>query len=569
MASCTANKTAHPPKSCKAPELLSQRVYNRESLFVDRKKMMKTAAKKRKRIENRMDIRTYFDKENFPPEIVCSPPKKKPKAVPGLKVSCSECAIVVYPPSSVALLTSLHVHGRLRNKTETCLPLGPRDANGCGSLIKPRYHRLPSMDSSVKEERMTGQQGLKQDQEVQQSPEEIPPSTETVEKHFPKTYKTRSPTNKRERWQSLPGGVSDVVSESGRGGPEAVGPRSCESQSQEISEAPHVNRWVERRFPGSCKLEHLRNEDFHLQEKWRSVCEDIGRSACKIVVHQVSQGTGFVLIDRIILTTAHLFRGCLDGNKLRDNISVSVIFELETRKISYSVEKILFDVDEQLDYAVLVLRPEGERANQPSTLDIEVPPGLLRRFGPVPENGEVCIIGHPAGEEKTFENTFIIEAENRKIAVKDYLAQYKDQIFTKKSIKQIIANQGINEMMMGGMKAKLVITYHSSMYEGASGSPVIDGHAGVIGLHTGGYGYGFPEITNSVMEFARALLTIYKTFLENLKKNGNKQLLERIRLEAPENIYLKMLNVQGWTEPIGEQSKIKTAELQEIWRSCF
>ncbi|MED6258140.1 hypothetical protein ATANTOWER_003444 [Ataeniobius toweri] len=468
--------------------------------------MMKTAAKKRKRIENRMDIRTYFDKENLPPGIVCSPPKKKPKAVPGLK-------------------------------TETCLPLGPRDANGGGSLIKPRYHRLPSLDSSVKEERMTGQEGLKQHQEVQLSeecPEEIPLSTETVEKHFPKTYKTRSPTNKRERWQRLPGGVSDVVSESGRGGP-----RSCESQSQEISEAPCVNRWVESRFPGNCKLEapHLRNEDFHLQEKRRSVCQDIWRSVCKIVVHQVSEGTGFVLFDRFILTNAHLF-SCLDGNKLLDHISVSVVFELEARKLSYAVEKILVDFNEQLDYALLALIPEGQRANQPSTMDmVEVPPGLLRRFGPVPENGEVCIIGHPAGGEKTFENTFIIEAEKRKIAVKDYLAQCNDQIKT--LVEQSLVNQGINDIMMDGIKARQVITYFSSMYEGTSGSPVAYDRF-LIGMHTGGYSCRRLESTIFVMAYGFPLLTIFKKILENLKKK-NKDFLERLLVESQGNRHLELV----------------------------
>ncbi|MEQ2289914.1 hypothetical protein AMECASPLE_038110 [Ameca splendens] len=395
------------------------------------------------------------------------------------------------------------------------------------------------MDSSVKEERMTGQEGLKQDQEVQLSeecPEEIPLSTETVEKHFPKTYKTRSPTNKRERWQRLPGGVSDVVSESGRGGP-----RSCESQSQEISEAPHVKRWVESRCQGNSKREapHLRNEDFHLQEKWRSVCEDIGRSVCKIVVHQVSQGTGFVLIDGFILTTAHLFRGCLHGDKLLDHISVSVVFELEARKLSYAVEKILVDFDEPLDYAFLALIPKGQRANQPSTLDIvEGPPGLLRRFGPVPENGEVCIIGYPAGGEKTFENTFIIEAEKRKIAVKDYLAQYKDLIKT--LVEQFLVNQGINDIMMGGIKARHVITYFSSMYEGTSGSPVAHDRV-LIGMHIGGYSGCRSESTICVMTYGFPLLTRFRKILENLKKKNNKDLLERLLVESQGNRHLEKI----------------------------
>ncbi|XP_021170491.2 uncharacterized protein LOC105923481 [Fundulus heteroclitus] len=98
--------------------------------------MIKMSSKKRKRTENTLDIRTYFDKENVAPGNVHSPPKKKTKGAPGFQ-------------------------------TQTSTPLGARDTNAGSSLVKPQHHQLPSINPRVQwGARTTAEDGLKQVQEA-------------------------------------------------------------------------------------------------------------------------------------------------------------------------------------------------------------------------------------------------------------------------------------------------------------------------------------------------------------------------------------------------------------------
>ncbi|XP_023201712.1 uncharacterized protein LOC111610884 [Xiphophorus maculatus] len=445
--------------------------------------MMKTSAK-RKRTKNKTDNKTDCDKENVKQVDVSSPPKKKRSVFPGVQ-------------------------------SQTKTPLGTNDSNGSRCpLDNPRPH--PVNPGVKKKERMTEEEGLKRDlnaQRSEKSPESISPSRNSVNMYFPNIYKAHSPTNIQVK--------NDVESERGRVEPKADEPPGRQFEAMVIY----------KRL-GDCKLEAPNLSD----EEFLSLLKEREESVCKIVVHGVSQGTGSVWLGSLIWTNAHLFKGCLVGRKLLDDIKVSVDFELETVNLSYTVEKIFLDINEELDYAIFKLIPEDPTAEK-----VKFPPGLLKRLGPVPKSGRVGSIGFPAGRKKTTKHTTIVDVENREQAVNDHLAQYKDLIITQMSIKQIITNQGIGDIMKSGIREKQVITYRCPMYGGTSGSPVIDGHGQVIGLHTGGYDYGFPEFKNGVIEYAIPSLTIFKKFVSNLRKRGEKQLLERIREEVSDNDYLTRL----------------------------
>ncbi|XP_043954724.1 uncharacterized protein LOC122821003 [Gambusia affinis] len=448
--------------------------------------MMKTSAK-RKRTKNKTDNKTDCDKENVSPDEASSPPKKKRSPFPGVQ-------------------------------SQTKIPLGTNNTNSSRCLLDNPRPR-PVNPGVNKMERMI-EEGLKRDLNEQLSekrPESASPSRNRVDMHFPKTYKARSPTNKQEK--------NNVENERGR--VKADEPPGCQSEAMDISE-----------LPADCKLEAPNLSD----EEFLRLLKEIEVSVCKIVVlgvsqgTAVSQGTGFVWCGRLILTSAHLFRGCLDGRKLVDNIKVSVDFELETVNPLYTVEEIFLDIDEELDYAVFELIPEDPTAEK-----VKFPPGLLKRLGPVLKSGGVSLIGFPAGREKTIRRTTIVEAENREQVVKNLLDKYYKYIFTQTSIKQIITNQGIGSIMKNGKREEQVITYHCPMYDGTSGSPVIDGRGQVIALHTGGYDYGFTEFKNHVIEFAISLPTIFKKFVSNLRKRGEKEQLERIREEVSDNDYVTRL----------------------------
>ncbi|KAM6894702.1 serine protease FAM111A-like [Lycodopsis pacificus] len=289
------------------------------------------------------------------------------------------------------------------------------------------------------------------------------------------------------------------------------------------------------------KIQHLFNQVHRVRKLIK-----LGESVCKVVVGDVCEGTGFVLFDNFILTNAHLLKGCVEGGKLKEGIDVYVFFNYEEPKphtksyyFQLAHRNICYSQDE-LDYAILEINPQGQIYNQATqTNQIKVPPGLLQIFGPIPQNGEACIVGHPAGDLKQMDPICIIEKEKREQAVHDQLQPYKDSIFTVYSISHLIKKQGIEHIMIGGNKADNVATYNTFMYHGSSGSPVFDAHGRVFGLHTAGYAYGFPNHTKSVIEFAQPLLTIFQDFVNQLKQRGTKELLERVEEVAKGNSDLK------------------------------
>ncbi|XP_008301048.1 protein FAM111A-like [Stegastes partitus] len=273
----------------------------------------------------------------------------------------------------------------------------------------------------------------------------------------------------------------------------------------------------------------------------------LGKSVCKLIVQDVCQGTGFVLFDRFILTNAHLFNKCVEGNKLREGTDVYALFNYEepephTDYHTFTAEKTLIDFDVELDYAILELNHKPMRDDQKKKAkNLKVPPGLLSKFGPPPDNGEACLIGHPAGEVKKIDPTCIIEIDNRGQAVGQQLHPYKDKLFVVQSVVEALKQQGIESILEGGCKADKVVTYNTFMYHGSSGSPVFDVGCKVFGLHTAGYCYGFPKETDSVIEFSLPLLTIFENFVDKLKDSGNKELLDRVRKATEGNPYLNQI----------------------------
>uniref|UniRef100_A0A8C9XN70 Serine protease n=1 Tax=Sander lucioperca TaxID=283035 RepID=A0A8C9XN70_SANLU len=340
---------------------------------------------------------------------------------------------------------------------------------------------------------------------------------------------------------------------------------------------PDLKTFMETRFPGDSyqKAVNLRKENFgKIQQSFSEVHRvrkllKLGESVCKVVVGDVCQGTGFVLFGNFILTNAHIFKDCVEGQKLKGGIDVYFLFnyedpephtnyyyfELAHREICYT--------EGYLDYAILELNPESQKSNHTAkTEKMKVPPGLLKMFGPMPRDGEACIIGHPAGGVKKMDPTVIIEKEKREQAVLDHLHPYIDSIVTLHSISTFIKDQGIENIMIDGNKADKVVTYDTFMYHGSSGSPVFDAHGRVFGLHTAGYPYRLENSVNSVIEFAQPLLTIFEHFVRMLKEGRAKELLKRVEKEVKENSVLKKL-FKSVVELKEEQVKAEPAEPED------
>ncbi|XP_056299348.1 serine protease FAM111A-like [Pseudoliparis swirei] len=313
---------------------------------------------------------------------------------------------------------------------------------------------------------------------------------------------------------------------------------------------PDLKKLMDSRFPGDSyqRALELRKEDFvKIQKSFSEVHRvrqlvKLGESVCKVVVKGFGEGTGFVLFDNFILTNAHLFKDCVEEGRLKSETKVYALFNYEEpephiKYICYPVNVTLcrYDPDE-LDYAILEIDPEGQ--DPMPTQQIKVPPGLLKVFGPMPSDGEACIVGHPAGSVKQMDPTIIIEKEQRQQAVDDQLSPYKDTLFTLMSITHVLGEKGINKVMMGGKLVDKVVTYNTFMYHGASGSPVFDARCRVFGLHTAGFVF-FEFPTQSVLELAQPLLTIFKDFVRWLKEHREDDMLQRVKEAAEENSYLQ------------------------------
>uniref|UniRef100_A0A3Q2WZG9 Serine protease n=1 Tax=Haplochromis burtoni TaxID=8153 RepID=A0A3Q2WZG9_HAPBU len=247
---------------------------------------------------------------------------------------------------------------------------------------------------------------------------------------------------------------------------------------------PHLKQWMESRFPGNSFNEalKLRKENFgKIQQSFSEIDRvrkllELSGSVCFITGTFIMQGTGFVLFDNYVLTNAHLFKYYIETKlpNWQEIANVTVVFNFETQEFK-EMNKInakVFVGNAELDYVILKLETE------------EVPPGLLERFGPVPPDGEACVVGHPGQGVKKMDPTCVIEKEGREEAVNKNCEDIKEYFITICAINQVIKNDPCEN---------IYVTYNSFMYHGSSGSPVFDAHGQVFGLHSGGFSTGFQK----------------------------------------------------------------------------
>ncbi|MED6240693.1 hypothetical protein ATANTOWER_026057, partial [Ataeniobius toweri] len=349
--------------------------------------------------------------------------------------------------------------------------------------------------------------------------------------------------------------VLEYAAKEGIGLKTAMEKSDCQIDHKEVydllrQQFPKLKELMEERFPRRSfnQVLKLKKKNFgKIQQTFSKVYTmrqlfNLSESICHLEIKETFsdfkvEGTGFVLLDNVVLTNAHLFKdfqkGCEENWLKYLNISATFNYENPDGKSKRTFDTKVLVENHDVDYAVLELICGSQTSDQTETERDEIPPGLLKRFGPVPEPGDdggACIIGHPAGGVRKWDVTCIIRKEDREQAVTQNLEAYKDYLFTVCSI---------NYQIKTDPYADIRVTYNSFMYHGSSGSPVFDPFGRVFGFHTGGFFFDHPRPGHSVIEFAFPLLYIFKMLLGDLQKRGRKDMLEKVLVEAQGNGYLE------------------------------
>ncbi|XP_054999229.1 serine protease FAM111A-like [Sorex araneus] len=211
--------------------------------------------------------------------------------------------------------------------------------------------------------------------------------------------------------------------------------------------------------------------------------------------------TCFVFHKQFILTCWHVIRDIV-GEGVDQTLWADIVSRYV--KVSFGYEETLqkeaeiffvdpwFEVaDESLDYAVLKLKIE----------EVQVPCGLYK--GPASISDRIYIIGHPEGEPKCTESCLVIPQAKREQACVARQTQLPYvHMFTQRSFQGISENND-------------VITYHSSFFFGASGSPVLNAEGSLVGMHAAGLNLSLREKSPTLIEFGPCIRSI----LSHMEKN--------------------------------------------------
>ncbi|XP_012667890.1 protein FAM111A [Otolemur garnettii] len=230
----------------------------------------------------------------------------------------------------------------------------------------------------------------------------------------------------------------------------------------------------------------------------------------------MGSATCFVLKGLFILTCQHVISyivgegiepsswAAIIGQCVR--VTFSYEEDSEKGKNCFFVEPWFEIVDKTLDYAVLKLKENGQ----------EVPVQLYNGISPLPSTGLIHIIGHPQGEIKFRDACAVIpqcqrakKCQERAEATKTENGQYV-HMFTQRSFKKIVDNPD-------------VITYDTSFFFGASGSPVFDSKGSLVAMHAAGFHYTYQNDIRSIIEFGSSMESIivdikqrHKTWYEDV-----------------------------------------------------
>ena len=199
------------------------------------------------------------------------------------------------------------------------------------------------------------------------------------------------------------------------------------------------------------------------------------RSVGQIVCGGVQLGTCFLVTDELVLTNYHVYRS-IEAERYKQensNLPINVLFDyLEPEQ----TENVVVEVDEEQDSELEnpYLDYKFFRLKQNEGLMERVPLGPMVRNWQL-SDGRVVILGHPGGQEMQDEVCIVV-------GYRAMLERIRDR--HKKCNGVHMTNA---QLLHETEDYQGCLSYDSSFFSGASGSPVIQMNGNIVAMHTQGY----------------------------------------------------------------------------------
>ena len=238
--------------------------------------------------------------------------------------------------------------------------------------------------------------------------------------------------------------------------------------------------------------------------------ESIGVISCGRIV-----GTCWLVKDLFIITNYHVYVDFIKERNERKNPSlpITVSFDFFDPQSPQHVQTVEVDEEEEpeiesshLDYIFLRLKENQALKGR-------------ARLGPIVRNrrlqeGLVTIVGHPEGREMSIDTCVVVSNHSWRTRI-----EQRQEKFRQMNPGHLQASPGLHLLQFTERKERL--PYDTSLFSGASGSPVFDLKGNIVAIHTQGYVLDVEGGKCSSMEFGIQFAAI----CEDLRvKNGLEEL---------------------------------------------
>ncbi|CAB4038018.1 Hypothetical predicted protein [Paramuricea clavata] len=240
-----------------------------------------------------------------------------------------------------------------------------------------------------------------------------------------------------------------------------------------------------------------------LLEPLGSYIKSIGQISCGRI-----RGTCWLVTDMLVITNYHVYLSFNTERIKRENpsLQITVSFDyLHPGQTEHDV--VIVEVDErrnpqlessELDYKFLRLK-ENEG------LEDRVRLGSIVRSRPL-QDGRVVIVGHSDGSEMQQETCVIVSNYSWRERLKQRQEKLEERQPTHEVNLQISAgvhmtNDDKLRTSVNKYQKQRCLPYDTTLFSGASGSPVFDLNGNIVAMHTQGYTLHIDGRKWSLMEF--------------------------------------------------------------------